>query len=302
MSNTKNYILGGGISGLIYAYYNPEYKIITPDIGGQLNTAALNVILLHDTNETRNLLTELKIAHVHRKSHIGYYYDGYVHSYVDEERQLQIIRKKMTDCMTGKMAIRLPKGTDLSTPTNYIKVLDADFSEIVRKLEDTVKDRIIESSVERINGGQLLLNPAKIVKYDNLVSTLPAPSFWKLYGRNIDFPMLPVTYVSTWNKPLVAHDRYTTLYIAEDYMFTRIGTYETGEYSYEFTGYIPEDKIKLYLPNVRINSIHTNHMGRILPAKNDPPQDNIKFLGRFAQWLYNSKIQDVIKIAKNGDE
>ena len=34
--NTK-YVLGAGISGLTYAYYNRDYRIISTDLGGKLN-------------------------------------------------------------------------------------------------------------------------------------------------------------------------------------------------------------------------------------------------------------------------
>ena len=35
-----------------------------------------------------------------------------------------------------------------------------------------------------------------------------------------------------------------------------------------------------------------------MPCVNKEPQDNITFLGRFAQWIYNSKIQNIIKIGE----
>lgn len=39
-TNTK-FIIGGGISGLIYGFYNKDYQIISPDVGGKLKNKGL---------------------------------------------------------------------------------------------------------------------------------------------------------------------------------------------------------------------------------------------------------------------
>ena len=66
MSN--QFIIGGGISGLIFAHYNPEFKIISPVIDGQFNTTAP---WLHLTEETLSLVTDLGLPFSYKKAHIA---------------------------------------------------------------------------------------------------------------------------------------------------------------------------------------------------------------------------------------
>ena len=35
---SQKFIIGGGIAGLIYGFYNRDYQVISPDIGGKLKT------------------------------------------------------------------------------------------------------------------------------------------------------------------------------------------------------------------------------------------------------------------------
>ena len=47
---SEKYILGAGISGLICKYFNPEYKIISPDIGGQLTKNSKILVSFYEVN------------------------------------------------------------------------------------------------------------------------------------------------------------------------------------------------------------------------------------------------------------
>ena len=63
-NNNTKFVIGGGISGLIFAYYNRDYQIISPDIGGKLrNDYLTSTILLHDTPETKRLISDLKLIY-----------------------------------------------------------------------------------------------------------------------------------------------------------------------------------------------------------------------------------------------
>ena len=65
MQQHNKFILGSGISALIFKYFNPSYKIISPDEkpGGQLtkHNNLLTTFYIHNTLETRELLNNLKI-------------------------------------------------------------------------------------------------------------------------------------------------------------------------------------------------------------------------------------------------
>ena len=76
--NTK-FIIGGGISGLIYGFYNQDFQIISPDIGGKLKNSYLtSTILLHDTPETKRLLEDLQLDPEPKAQVIRYFYQGKV--------------------------------------------------------------------------------------------------------------------------------------------------------------------------------------------------------------------------------
>jgi len=298
MKNNKKYSLGGGISSLIFAHYNPDFTIVTPEIGGLLKTTSLNLTWMHRNEYTEDLVKKLKIPYSFTKTRIGYYYNGYVHDTLSPEIQFEIVKRKMTDCITGKVAGKLPESINLSVSENYINTINVDFKIIFDKLVDECKDRIILDHVDTIKKNQILLGSCDKLEYDELVSSIPAPIFWKLYGQKREFETIPVTFVSTWDRPFIYNERYAMIYTAEDYLFNRLSKRESLEYTYEFTGEIPETEIKKYLPNVKINTLSINKMGRLIPVENKPPQENITFIGRFAEWLYDSKIQNVIKIAK----
>ena len=60
--------------------------------------------------------------------------------------------------------------------------------------------------------------------------------------------------------------------------------------------------VKHFLPNTRVHKVTSNKYGRLVPCgNNEVPNNRITFLGRFAEWLYSSKIQDVITISKDYD-
>jgi hypothetical protein len=163
--------------------------------------------------------------------------------------------------------------------------------------------KYIQDYVVSVDEDKITCKSGKVYEYDELISTAPAPIFWKLYDSKLDhllqpkskpeFKYLPITFVETWDKPLIYNDEFQMIYFFEEYTFTRLSKKEPSMYSYEFTGEIKN--IKEYLPNCRITKINIQKIGRILPSKNEPPNANIKFLGRLSEWAFSSKIQDVIK-------
>ena len=94
---SKKYIIGAGISGLIFAYYNPDYTVISPDIGGQLSHGIYNLTWVHDTPETRKLHKDLEFEFTPTKTLMGYYYNGEVSDFCPSEINSRIIQKKMSN-------------------------------------------------------------------------------------------------------------------------------------------------------------------------------------------------------------
>jgi hypothetical protein len=292
----KKFILGGGISSLIWKFYNSDFTIISPEVGGEFLKGIQSVSWIHDTEETRKLLTDLGLFIDPYEVKIGYYYNGFVHNDCPEKYKQLIAQKKMTTLDSDEQfpSEKLPSSV-LSTESNVLKTLHVDFNtvfDLLKKNIDCVIDKVV-----KIDDVHFLTEKNQKYEYQTLISTIPAPFFWDLYNHPRTFEYLPVTFVETWDKPLIYNDDYQMIYFAEDYTFTRIAKKEPALYSYEFTGKI--DNIKQYLPNVRIQKLTTRGIGRLISQTNLPPNNKITFLGRLATWEYSSKIQDVIKKSLN---
>ena len=93
------FILGGGLSGLIYAFYHPDYTIISPNLGGKLVQDYLQAtILLHDKSETRTLLEDLGVR-ADKEAHFKrYFYKGNLLDLeaVPEYVHQLLVKKKLT--------------------------------------------------------------------------------------------------------------------------------------------------------------------------------------------------------------
>ena len=86
------YIIGGGLSGLIFKYFHPEFTIITPETGGMAKNSYM--VWIHDTPETRELFGKLSLPIIATKSYIGYFVDGWISESLYPEVNLDIIQKK----------------------------------------------------------------------------------------------------------------------------------------------------------------------------------------------------------------
>ena len=54
------FILGAGITGLLWKYYFPEYELVSPDIDATTFLSG-SIIIIHDSAETRMLLRDLDL-------------------------------------------------------------------------------------------------------------------------------------------------------------------------------------------------------------------------------------------------
>src|SRR3990167_8183212 len=114
--NSKNYIIGGGISGLVFQFYHSDFEIITTDIGGMYGKTYM--VWLHDTPETRKLLVDLKYDNPElykKKSWIGYYWKGWITENLSNEINLSMIQKKMSNWNTLIDTTFKPKTFEMST-------------------------------------------------------------------------------------------------------------------------------------------------------------------------------------------
>ena len=300
--NKNHWILGGGVSGLVLQFYNPEFTIITPEIGGMYSNSY--IVWLHSTVETQQLLRDLGYENVdklHKKSYMGYYHDGWIHEKLSPELNLLLIQKKMSNWDQPVDTTFIPKSHEMSTRSanqvNYMDVLNVEPAEIVKKLEER-KGTVIRGLVTKITDSELTYKNGDIettIQYDKIISTIAAPFFWKAYGQERTFRQEPITNVITNVKPDVFDDRFEMVYYT-DQLFTRISHLQ-GKYGIEFTGIITKEQFEVLYPKCPIEKIIVIPHGRIFQEENNPPNPNITFAGRFGCWKFGITLEMVIQQA-----
>lgn len=301
--NTKKFILGGGISGLVFQYYNPEYTIITPDIGGMY--ANSYVVWLHDTAETRRLLTDLgysDVENLHKRSYMGYYNNGWISDELSKELNLALIQKKMSNWNESVDRTFVPESYDMSTRSaksvNYMNVLDVNPAEIIKKLDEK-HGKIINGIVTKITSNSITVVAGDIESeygYDEIISTIAAPFFWKAYGQERTFKAEPITNIITKVKPEWFNSKYEMVYYSGELPFTRISHLQ-DMYAIEFTGVITKEQFEELFPEYPVEKVVVIKQGRIFKEENEPPAENITFAGRFGKWQFGVTTEHVVKQA-----
>ena len=299
MGNTSNskYILGGGISGLIFAFYNPEYTVISPDIGGKLqNNYLTSTILLHDTIETRRLLDDLNMDLEPLPHIMRYFYKGELLENIPLSLKEMTVIKKLTkwnDLKNLNLNLKITDST-LSTNDIYIPVFKTDMSKIMTELSKNIKYK--KDSVLRITEKELVTENERFT-YAEVVSTIQAPIFWKLYGSNKQLNYIPETFVLSKTPPIKSTRlKWDLIYFVDDEIpYTRVNKYKNDLYLYEFTGSINKKELSQILPDLDIQHLYTDPYGIVVSDLNNIPPPKIRFLGRFATWNHKYKIQDVIR-------
>jgi len=297
--DTKKYILGGGISGLIFAYYNKDFAIITPDIGGILKTKFISAtVLLHKDENTIAMLKELDLPFDFVRHEIRYLTEAGFTKEISGKDRILMVKKKMTE------ANKLPKLEDvevkdinLSTETNFIELVSVKSTDLIDVLYNKVKDRVIFDEVIYLDDSEIKLKSNNIISFDYLISTIPANFFFKLRKESIDLKSKSITMVLSKELPeeLKGKDFDLVYNNRIDKLWSRMNK-NGDEYLYEFTGIVTEENAK-QLFNDNISKYYIKHDG-VIESCELPVFDNITYLGRFALWQHKFKIHDAIKIAK----
>lgn len=302
------YIIGNGISGLIWKHYHPDYKIVAPTEAGGMY-AKSHLVWMHDAEETRHLLNELGIPFTLKKSRIGYYVGGWIMDNIGDKENLVILQHKMTPWDQPLDTSFKPRDRKLSLSegyvldTNYMNTIDVDLEELVKRIDqktDVVglvthidKDQF---QVQTKEGDQLTF-----LSYDKLISTIAAPFFWKAFGdpsKADTFKCIPITNIIIRQKPREFDDKYEMVYYDDTVPFSRV-SHLNGRYAIEFTGYMPKEEFQRMYPDYEIIEYFVVAQGRIFQTENYPPTENIIFSGRFAQWIPGIVTENVISQAIN---
>lgn len=296
------FVLGAGITGLTYAYYHKDHRIISTDLGGKLHREYLAcTVLLHATSETEKLLRDVGISIEPTAHIIRYFYKGRLQEEVPVAVHQILVAKKLTPWHALSVFdanVSSPEGS-LSTPTSYIPIYRVKTSDLIKKLAEEV--RWIEDRVLRITPECIVTESGAIYKYSELVSTIPAPEFWRLYEQPRKFGYFPITYVYSDTNPVPDHPdtAWDLIYFVDSNIkYTRVNRDPyTGRYLYEFTDRISEEEVRGFYPDLNIREYFVQTHGVIVTDFNNIPPPNVRFLGRYAQWDHRFRIQDAIREA-----
>lgn len=291
--NDCKYIIGGGIAGLIFCYYNRSFNIITPEVGGQMNNNfQLGPRYLHDIPESRTFLNDLNIKIEPITVKVGYKYDDLIINKHDAD-----FRKKYF--MKSRME-KDDKNFDETTMNNNSEefpALKVDFKEIIKKLNDALKDNIINEKVQDIDTHKKILYcENNSFNYDLLISTMPLPVFLMLSGNKesaAELKSIGVTYVQL-KEDFISMDDYDFVYCPGNEIYHRLSKDVSGYIIAEIAGEISKDTLLKSFNEDYINHIFIKN-NQIVGGRLNKIINSIMFIGRYGAWDRSWKTEKVIK-------
>jgi hypothetical protein len=300
-------ILGAGLSGLCAAYYNPEYEIISEDIGGYAATDyGKTSVFLQYHKETEELLEDLGIEAENSAIPIHYYKNSTrVKNYSDTDI-MKVINSKLTNYETFESIgacslddIKVPKLAE-DRGDGQLSIINVDMGELVSVLKEKVENRITFGSVSNISS-EKVEGDFGSKQYKHLISTIPASIFWKLYSSEhckLEFKSLPITVAET-NTPPVQEKipEHAIMYFC-DRGYHKCISYKEG-YFYEFTGIVSDKTIQEALPDMADFDTLVYNNARLNFVSGNIPPKKVMFLGRFAEWNKDHRIENTVKSCLN---
>jgi hypothetical protein len=293
----SNFILGGGISGLICAYYNPSYTIISKNIGGQLKSPfPLGPQYLHYTPEIEELLMELKLPITTKEVKIGYYYKGkYITPKDSHQREYWLKTRDRTGfqetCMMGRR--------------DSFEAFTVSPKELAEALSLRVRNKILAEAYQVDLSERKILCWEGEFKYDKLISTVPLPVFLKLANKSgaLSWKDVYFEYAQT-KKDGILHrilwqegKEFDFIYFpwigVEFYRITKL---EEPFCVLEYT-HIPS--YKAY--EIEVVKTHVLKYAKIISGSSEEVEkldENLKFVGRYAKWDSKYFVHHAIKEAK----
>jgi len=288
------YILGGGLNGLIMAYYNPDFKVIDikpPKAKDHWTPETRDVMVqLHDTKENRILLDDLKIAYSPKVRDIKYFFNGKIYDSCPEPLVTEYVLKKL-----GNNKHMLTEDRTLTQASSRFKVLNCNLETVYRVLRKSVEDRIIEcDNINGIKSSHIVVDRGTAYSYELLVSTLPAPVFWEKWAGvkpdKLELEFLSSTFLVEKEPPggVSKDDDFGLMYFVDDRPYHRVSHMSPDKYIYEFTG------IHETFPNSSIQ-----RLAQFKTCPHNVPPPNVLFAGRVATWRHWWKIEHTVKMARS---
>jgi len=290
MKNKKNkIILGGGIAGLLYAFYNPEYILITDKIGGHFSSNfQTGPKYIHVDKNTTKLLKDLGLYVPIKKIKVGYFYNDILHDENTEENRKLYFKKTRGETTQ-------PYSSIMSSNKKEFEFYDINLSIIIDELEKRIKNNIIIDTVSKIDIEKniIFINDREI-QFSNLISTIPQNIFLSISNKEElakKYKSFPTTFILIKDDslcPFKDFKEYDYVYISEEkYPFHRITKTKNG-LVFEYKG----DDIQIQKNEIEREVLK---IGQIVENDTNVDFKNISFFGRYGCWKHKILINDLLK-------
>lgn len=285
MKKDTTIILGGGIAGLLQAYFNPEALLISDQIGGQFKSPfPLGPKYLHVDDYSKRFFSEIDLESNIKKIKIGFFYKNELHNINTEENRKLYFKKTRGE--------NKPYSSSMSSDMNEFDSFEIDSNKIVDVLKNKIKNNIILGKISKIDDNQKIITVNKInLKYKKLISTIPLNVFLFLNNKAEiakEFKSFPTTFILSSKKTSDKIKDYNYVYFSElEYNFHRVTRTEQG-LVLEFKG----DKIPQI--NTEIDRVVLK-TGQLVQNDIEINLEDVEFFGRYATWKHSILINTLLK-------
>ena len=288
------YIIGGGMTGLVLAFYNQQYTVITDRIGGQFGFKFnLGARHIHDTPETRKLLSDLGVSFTPTIKKVGYcWFDHQIKMLSDvPPRWFRTHYYRKSRGLPNDAAV--PKSV-MSDNKTTIRVLDCNIKLVINKLALALGERLILDKIKRVNHETIFGRNADY-NYERIVNTIPKPAFLRMRGfGSAAHYSKSVTFVKVEKEFMYTED-FDYVYCGSGYQFHRVSDH--GEYlTVEFIGQIEPQRLKEIFKETVLD--HVTLRTQVIDTARTLKIINTKFLGRYGEWKHGVRFHDVVKRAQ----
>lgn len=300
----NNYIIGAGPAGLIAAYYMPDYKLVDKSPLGQLKAPFIpGPRLLQATPNMLELINEIFGGDTRTEiAKVGYFENEVTTDMPSKEFKSKYVKKTRGTSAT--------EGSHLSEGKNEIEHIEIgmltqeSYAAVFNRLLEIIKERgqLIQQSISNIDvvnktitiNDDQQIHPLIYGQYDNIISTINLNILSKLAPEmDIDLSEFKTkgkcfykTDYSTKSKFFVS--KYSYVYSA-DTEWTR-KTYFDNYIVYESVEPIASETIEGNKVEMKFENLPI----QIVKSKNIDSVNEIKMLGRFAQWNHKIKANEAL--------
>lgn len=294
------YILGAGIAGLIYGFYNKEYYLISPEVGGQMkNNFNLGPRYLHDNQISRKFLNDINYP-IHKSTiRVGYLDDnGCVKNPDLEFRQKYYMKSRNISTLDGF------DSSVMNGNKNEFDILLVNFDNLIEILQEKIGiARFIYESVEFVNRNKKILSSSSddnvsYRAYEHIVSTMPIK-----YLNDMISPKISESSFDSYDMTYVFTDEFEDLG-EYDYVYDIRTSTPWHRMTKEKNGIVLDyfgsrnlndsifSTIQKYIKDIKVlkNS-------QIISRDDIADFNDIKFIGRYGTWNRKWKTESVIEVS-----